>query len=269
MFPSINGKILLWALGTLHFQLLLSMGLFAILPGGYGFWHNALIMLGLMLVFGINVIVGYLIGISWSSSIDDSGVLGVWAIWSIGAIVLGVFALNHFTLANAKVKSLDLEAAKSSRARFAQLQGARILTQYTLSSYSVHFSQAKGQSPKSYRVAQRMAPLVDEAWTGAPIQHFVAYHGKSSDEFDFDLKYVAGLSSLNEFSAKYPSIAKELIEKYQLRMAANPSFWELRDLPQAKLKAQRRFQRFYAILMGTAVLVFGFFGFANKQHGIT
>lgn len=269
MVSFINGKILLWALGTLHFQLLLSMGLFAILPGGYGFWHNALIMLGLMLVFGINVIIGYLIGTSWSRSIDDSGVLGVWAIWSIGAIVLGVFALNHFTLATAKVKYLDLKQAKSSRAWFVQLQGARILTQYTLSSYSVHFSQAKGQSPKSYRVAQRMAPLVDEAWIGAPIQHFVAYHGKSSDEFDFDLKYVAGRSSFNEFSAKYPSIAKELIEKYQLHMVENPSFWELRDLPIAKLKAQRRFRYFYAILMGTAVLVFGFFSFANKQHGIT
>lgn len=269
MFSSINWKLLLWALGTLHFQMLLSVGLFAILPAGYGIWYNALILLSVMIIFGINVILGYLIGIRCSPSIDDAGVLGVWAIWSIGAIVLGVFALNHFTLANARVKVLDLEAAKSSRTRFIQLQNTRILTQYTLSSYSVHFSQVKGQSPKSYRVEQKMAPLVDNAWTGAPIEHFVAYHGKSRNTYDFDLKYVAGWSSLNEFSAKYPFIAQELIKKYQLRMAANPGFWELRDLPQAKLKAQRRFQRFYGILMGSAVLLFAALGNvgANRSFG--
>lgn len=269
MFSSINWKLLLWATGTLHFQLLLSMGLFAILPAGYGVWYNALVLLSLILIFGINVVFGYLIGTRCSHSIDDAGVLGIWAIWSIGAIVLGVFALNHFTLANAKVKALDLEAAKSSRTRFVQLQNTRILTQYTLSSYSVHFSQVKGQSPKSYGVEQKMAPLVDKTWTGAPIEHFVAYHGKSRNTYDFDLKYVARRSSLNEFSAKYPLIAQELIRKYQLRMAANPGFWELQDLPQAKLRAQRRFQRFYGILMGTAVLIFTVLGSAgaNRSFG--
>ena len=51
MYKRINWKLLIWGLGSLHFQLGLAFVFFWLMPPGYGFGYNLLMLLGLMVVY--------------------------------------------------------------------------------------------------------------------------------------------------------------------------------------------------------------------------
>ena len=264
MYKRINWKLLIWGLGSLHFQLGLAFVFFWLMPPGYGFGYNLLMMLGLMIVFGLNIMISYLLGSRVGPAIDEIPVILIWVALSLAALVLGKIALSHHTLAHARVETLDLAVVTKHKADFVYLKNARILTEYTLNSYSVHSRHVKGQTKSSYRVNQKMAPLVTNTWkSGQRIRHFVCYNSKSVVDLDFDVKYAARPFYLTEFSAKYPTIAQELVQKYALHRAAQPTYWELMDLPKARQRAKKNFLWFYGIVMGTAVAVFGFFAWAD------
>lgn len=249
-------KMFLWGFVSLHTQLLLVFALFYYLPRG-GMWES-LIFLLFIIVFALNVMGSYLIGVfvlfgDEDAFADSAGLIGFWAL--LGFIFAPMTANNlayylHYKEIKPQTVALDTHAVAQA-GKFIKLEKAQILHAYTHEK-DVYHTRSSGKSGTTrYQVHYKLCPIVPENWQeGQPISFFLAYNNDEYLEKDFKLAYTLKTYTSDRYGYQYHKIVQELIAKHDLPTVGKPVFLEMIDVQKLQNIGWWYCRLFYGLMMG-------------------